>query len=206
MIHHLLKRDDIEVSLSSVKRTLKRYGMTRYSKWKRWHVYPSRPLPENPGILVRMDTVHRMVGHLYVYTLLDVRSRWAHAEACERIGAGRSVEFVRTGRCILPFSIRTLQTDHGSEFSKWFTRQMVADGIQHRHSHVRRPTDNGHLERFNRTLQEECLDRVPDTLAAYRREIPRYLDWYNTKRPHMGLKMQSPKDVLREYECCEAID
>jgi len=206
VIHHLLQRDGVQVSLSSVKRTLKRHGMTRYSKFKRWHVYPPRPVPENPGILVQMDTVHRVRGGLYVYTLMDVMSRWAHAEAVERIGAGVSVSFVREGKTKLPFQIQTLQSDHGSEFSKWFTKQMIADGISHRHSHVRRPTDNGHLERFNRTLQEECLDRIPDTLSACQKEIPRYLERYNTERPHMGLDMKSPLDVVRELKCSQAID
>lgn len=204
VLHYMPERDGMKVSLSSVKRTLKRYGMTRYSKFKKWHQYPPRPIPEKPCILVQIDTIHRIVGSLYVYTLLDVNSRWACTDVFEKIGAGRSVEFVRNRKTELPFLIRTLQSDHGSEFSKWFTKQMAADGIQHRHSHVRRPTDNGHVERWNRTLQEECLDRIPQDIQSYKKEIPEYLYWYNTKRPHMGLGMKSPRDIL--WECSQGID
>ncbi|MBI4160446.1 MAG: DDE-type integrase/transposase/recombinase, partial [Candidatus Yanofskybacteria bacterium] len=38
--------------------------------------------------------------------------------------------------------------DHGSEFSKWFTKVVEYSGVSHRHTRVRTPTDNGHIERF----------------------------------------------------------
>ncbi|PIS17496.1 MAG: hypothetical protein COT59_00370 [Candidatus Nealsonbacteria bacterium CG09_land_8_20_14_0_10_42_14] len=69
----------------------------------------------------------------------------------------------------------------------------------HRHSRVRQANDNGHLERFNRTLQEECLSRIPQTLRAYRKEIPEYLHYYNTKRLHLGINYKTP------LQCVQAI-
>ena len=69
--------------------------------------------------------------------------------------------------------------------------------MAHRHSSVRQPNDNAHLERFNRTIQEECLSRVPRSLASYQREIPAYLHYYNTERPHMGLEMRTPEDIIK---------
>lgn len=66
----------------------------------------------------------------------------------------------------------------------YFTKELVAKGFSHRHSRVRTPSDNGHLERFNRTIQKE---------------IPEYLKWYNEQRPHMALEMKSPLEVLRSY-------
>jgi transposase len=57
VIHYLLLKDGIRVSLSSVKRTLKRNNCSRYSKWKKWHKYPERPIPLKPGILVQIDTI-----------------------------------------------------------------------------------------------------------------------------------------------------
>ncbi len=50
VIHYQLTKDVYTVSLSSVKRTLKRCGLTYPSKWKKWHQYPIRTLPEKPGI------------------------------------------------------------------------------------------------------------------------------------------------------------
>lgn len=196
-LHWRLTNDGYLVSLSSVKRVLKRFGCSRYSRWKKWHQYPERPLAEKPGILVEIDTIHDgpHTDRLYVYTLLDVCSRFAYAEPVLKINTHRSLKFVKSAS--LPFSLRTLQSDHGPEFSKWFTKMVNADGIAHRHSRVRRPNDNAHLERFNRTIQDECLSRISRNLRSWQKEIPEYLRYYNTERPHMGLHMQTPLQIVK---------
>jgi transposase InsO family protein len=96
VLHYLLVRDGYAVSLSSVKRTLKRNGLVYPGKWKKWHQYPPRPVPEKPGILVEMDTIvdGPHTDRLYVYTLLDVCSRWAYAAPTDRITTHRSLWFV----------------------------------------------------------------------------------------------------------------
>ncbi len=201
VLHYLLTRDGYEVSLASVKRVLKRAGVSRYSHRKKWHRYEQRPSPEKPGILVEIDTIvdGPTTDRIYIYTLLDVCTRWSFAYALERIGAQASWQFVESALSHLPFSVELLQSDHGPEFSKHFQKQLLAHDIRHRHIHLRSPAENGHLERFNRTIQEECLSRVPKTLAAYRRAIPEYLHFYNTERPHMGLEMLTPLEVMRRY-------
>lgn len=201
VLHYLLRRDGHDVSLASVKRVLQREGVTRYSKWKRWHRYEPRPLPEKPGVLVEIDTIHDgpTDDRIYIYTMLDVHSRWSYAETLKYISAKASWEFVQSAQEQLPFQLQLLQSDHGSEFSKHFKKQLLVHDILHRHIHVRSPTENGHLERFNRTIQEECLNRIPKTLKAYRKAIPEYLHFYNTERPHMGLNMQTPLEVMRRY-------
>lgn len=198
-IHHLLKQEGVAVSLSSVKRTLKRECLTYPSKWKKWHQYPPRPRPEAPGILVEIDTVH--VGapeeRLYLYTLLDVHSRWAHAIPSLRISTHRSLSFVDASRDLAPFNFQTLQSDHGPEFSKWFSKRILERGLSHRHSRIRTPNDNAHLERWNRTIQDECIRKLPRNLRIWRKEIPEYLRWYNEERPHMGLEMKTPAEILK---------
>lgn len=96
VIHHLLRKDGCLVSLSSVKRTLRRNGCVNHSPWKKWHTYPARPVPEKPGLLVEIDTVHDGAPEerLYIYTLLDVCSRWAYAEPMEKISTWRSWDVV----------------------------------------------------------------------------------------------------------------
>jgi transposase InsO family protein len=171
-LHHMLLKDGHQVSLSSIKRVLKRCEMSRFSKWKKWHVYPERPIPDKPGILVEIDTIHDGPhdDRLYVYTMIDVCSRIAYAIPELYISTHRSLRFVRQARELLPFSVSTLQSDHGPEFSKWFTKQAIHDGMAHRHSRVRQPNDNAQLERFNRTLQEECLDRIPRSLRSWQKK------------------------------------
>ncbi len=201
VLHHLLQKDGRAVSLSSVKRTLQRNEMTRFSRWKKWHQYPPRPMPERPGILVQIDTVvdGPHTDRLYVYTLLDVCSRWAYAIPVLHANTHRSLRFIDEARQVAPFRFATLQSDHGSEFSKWFTKRVLERGMAHRHSRVRTPNDNAHLERWNRTIQDECLRRIPRDLRSWRREIPEYLRYYNDERPHMGLDMRTPVEVLRSY-------
>lgn len=201
VLHYLMTRDGYLVSLSSVKRVLKKAGLTRYSKWKKWHQYEPRPLPEKPGILVEIDTIvdGPYQDRLYIYTLLDVCSRWAFALPVSRISTRASWGFIEQAKPALPFSLHLLQSDHGAEFSKWFSKQAEAHGIAHRHTRVRRPTDNGHLERFNRTIQEECLSRIPKSIPAYQKAIPEYLHFYNTERPHMALNMLTPFQVMQSY-------
>lgn len=201
VLHYLLLRDGYKMSLSSVKRTLRRYNCTRYSKWKKWHKYTERPKAEKPGILVQIDTIWDGMpnNRLYAYTLIDVFSRWAYAYPINRISALRSFSFVKDAQNISPFQFLTIQSDHGGEFSKHFTKLLTHKGLTHRHSRIRTPSDNGHLERFNRTLQDECLRQISRSLKSWKKEIPEYLAWYNNKRPHMALNMKSPMDVVTSY-------
>lgn len=201
VIHYLLRKDGYTVSLSSVKRVLKRAGFIRHRKGKKWHRYEPRPLPEKPGVLVEIDTIMDgpTTDRIYIYTLLDVCSRWSYAYPLEKISTRASWKFIQSAQISLPFPLQMLQSDHGPEFSKHFSKQVLARNIAHRHIHVRSPAENGHLERFNRTIQEECLQRVPKTLKAYRKAIPEYLNFYNTERPHMGLNMQTPLEVMQSY-------
>lgn len=201
ILHWRLQKDGVQVSLSSIKRTLKRSGISRFSKWKKWHCYPARPFPEKPGILVEIDTIYDgPVGtQLYLYTGLDVCSRWAYALPVERINTRESLKFIAQTRTVAPFSLATLQSDHGPEFSKHFTKMVAAEGIAHRHSRVRQPNDNAHLERFNRTIQDECISKIPRSLTSWKKELPEYLHYYNFERPHMGINYQTPITVVRSY-------
>lgn len=200
VVHQELMNISIKVSLSSVKRTLDRMGMTKKrSPWKHRHDSTPRPIVQRVGDLIQIDTIHRgphHPGRLYVYTLLDVYSRWAWAEVVFRISASRSITFVKRVKQKAPFNFLVLQSDHGSEFSTWFTKHI---GIRHRHIRVRTPNDNAHLERFNRTLQEECLSRTPETLKAFKKSIPEYLHYYNTERLHMGINLKTPIQMIPRY-------
>lgn len=201
IIHHRLTQGGMAVSLSSVKRTLQRNGLTRFSQWKKWHIYPERPTPKKPGILVEIDSMQEGLPseQLHLYALIDICSRWAYAKPTKAVNCWQSVKFFRQARQASIFDFQLIQTDHGSEFAKWFTKQLIASGTNHRHSRVRRPTDNGHVERFIRTIQQECLARVPRSLKAWEKALPDYLNYYNTQRPHMGLGMKTPMEVVQSY-------
>ena len=57
--------------------------------------------------------------------------------------------------------------------------------------------DNGHLERFNRTIQEECIARPPGNIDIWNKELPQYLHHYNFERAHMGINWKTPMEMLQ---------
>ena len=200
VIHRALVDEGIEVSISSVKRTLDRHNLLKKrSPWKRTHVSAPRPQAERPGDLVQLDTIHLMRKdgtRIYIFTGLDVRTRFAHAWASERANTRTALCFLKRMKRVAPFPFRMLQSDNGSEFSSSFSERAR---IEHRHSRVRRPNDNAHLERFNRTIQEECLDALPKDAKVINRNLPKYLRYYNEKRHHFGLNLETPLKVIASY-------
>ena len=200
VVHEALKRDGVKVSLPSVQRTLNRCGLLKKrSPWKRTHDYTRRPEVTHSGGLVQIDTIHIRLPNgkkLYIYTLIDLYSRWAYAEVVEKIGAVPTIPFVDRARKKASFVFEMLQTDHGPEFSTWFTHAMKRRKIKHRHARVRQSNDNAHIERFNRTIQEECLDHTANSVPNFKKVIPKYLKHYNTKRLHMGINFKTPSELI----------
>jgi len=204
VVHRHLELDGVSVSLSSVKRTIKRAGLIREkSPWKKWHFSLPRPMAENKGDLLQIDTVHFHVSdgsRFYIYTIVDVYSRWAYAKVVKKISAGASVKFLIEAREKADFEFKMIQTDHGPEFTQYFTQQIGLLGISHRHSRVRKCNDNAHVERFNRTIQEECFGTMsPVSYKRYLSLIDDYLDYYNNHRLHLGIGLKTPAQVLRSY-------
>lgn len=200
-VHIVLKKQGVVVSLSSVKRTLDRCHLTKKrSPWKRPHDSTPRPVALYSGALLQCDTIHIIApdgSKIYVYTVIDLYSRWAYAEVVEKIGAHPSVEFIKRAQKLSPFKFEMIQTDNGPEFTKWCTHGWRRLGIKHRHGRVRKSNDQAHVERFNRTIQEECLDLISHSLKSFKKEIPKYLNYYNNERTHMGINFQTPQEVLQ---------
>ncbi|MEK7638294.1 MAG: DDE-type integrase/transposase/recombinase [Patescibacteria group bacterium] len=201
IIHQELLRDGISVSLPSVQRTLSRLGLLKKrSPWKRPHDGTERPEATHPGALLEADTVHIMLpkgDRLYIYTLIDLYSRWAYAEIVTRISGAASFSFIARAQTMAPFKFSMVQTDNGPEFQKLFRFRLAKHGMSHRHSRVRRSNDQAHIERFNRTIQEECFDRTAPTLRHFRHALKSWLPYYNTERMHMGINFQTPAQMLK---------
>lgn len=194
-----LEEEGLHTSVRTIQRTLERFSLLKkYSKWKKLHLSGERPKAVFPGDLVEIDTIHIPVnqrGRLYVYTLIDVATRYAYARAERRATTGSSVRIVDRARRYLPFDISCMQSDHGPEFGQYFTDKL---SFRHRHSRVRKPNDNAHLERFNRTIQTELLWSLPKDVSIINRKLPGYLRYYNEKRKHLGLELLTPAQALQK--------
>ncbi len=196
-VHKELQKDGIIVSLSSVKRTLDRNFLTKKkSPWKRFHPHQDRPRALKSGDLVQIDTIHRMISEkkrLYVFVLIDVYSRWIYAKAYEKMNAATTLRFVKEAQHHAPFHFQMLQSDHGPEFGKWFVTRVSKN---HRYTRIGKPNDNAHIERVNRTIQEECLDKLPNDVKKINCALKKYLRYYNHDRVHGGINYLTPMQVV----------
>lgn len=151
---------------------------------------------------MQLDTIHfanwKTNERIYVYTLIDLRSRWAWAQYSERISPPDSAAFVAAAQTAAPFQFSLIQTDNGQEFGNQFELRLRERGISQRRIRLGRKNDNAHIERFNRTIQDECLGRWPAAPSIPER-LTTYLEFYNTKRLHLGIQCKTPADVLQRY-------
>lgn len=197
VVHQELLNQGIKTSLSSVKRTLDRHNLLKKrSPWKRYHPHVDRPYPLQPGDLVQIDTIHLMISEkerIYIYVLIDVYSRWVYAKCYKKIGGRPSLKFIEEAQRQATFKFQMLQSDHGPEFGKWFVSQVKKN---HRYTRIGKPNDNAHIERFNRTLQEECVDKVKTNPRSINCALKKYLRYYNYERLHLGLNLKTPSQLL----------
>ena len=205
VVHRELANRGIKTSLSTVRRVISRAGLLRVkSRWKRYRKFSKRPEVKAPGDLVEIDTVHFYhpvtKTRRYATTVIDVCSRMAYVKVHERINQRFALAAVMEAQAQFPFTIKLIQSDNGGEFGKWFCDQLASRQIRYRHTRVRRPNDNAHIERFNRTLREECLGNyLPEreSIEQSQQRVSSWLDYYNHDRLHLGLQLMSPIQLLR---------
>jgi len=161
-----------------------------------------------PGHIVGMDTrtVGRLlgIGRVYVFVAIDAHSRFAWADLATDKTAETAAAFLRQVAGGSPVRIARVLTDNGKEYThhrrtekhpfEIAAREM---GIEHRLTRVRHPWTNGHAERFHATLLNEFFavilrQRRFDSLDDLRAELALWLKWYNSERPHMGLRGKTP--------------
>lgn len=199
VVHQQLENEGINISLNSVRRTIDRAGlMKKRSPWKRYHPPVARPYPLKSGDLVEVDTIHRMINQkkrLYVFVLIDVFSRWVYAKAYLKMNGRTTLRFVNEAQKNISFRFEMLQSDHGPEFSKWFTSRIQRS---HRYTRIGKPNDNAHVERVNRTIQEECLDKLPNDVKKINCELKKYLRYYNYERLHLGISLRVPMQLVEK--------
>jgi transposase InsO family protein len=203
--HYLVNRDGIKVSLSSVRRILRRHHCFDGARKKRVRPdNPRRPLLTGPGQLVQTDTIHYVCPYTYrkryVYTVIDLYTRMAYAEIHHNIRPGIAASVIEHASTALGFKFNLVQADNGLEFSRYFEQILRKNKTTVRHSRLGRPNDNAHIERFNRTIQEECLgSKLTSSISNKQIQIrlTAYLDYYNQERVHLGLQLRTPAEVLQ---------
>ena len=216
----LLRREGRPMPASRVGRILARLRRTgelreparrrisaRHPGWRRPHAVrkPRDLVPVRPGDLVQVDTLDvRPVPGLVLkqFTARDVVSRWDVLEVRTTASARAATSILDALETRMPFPIRALSVDNGSEFMAEFELACAGRGIALYTLPPRSPKLNGCVERANRTHTEEfweVTDAEP-TLADCR---PALLDWetvYNTIRPHQALGYLTPAEYLASLD------
>lgn len=212
----LLHREGIPCSTSTVGRILshlKGRGLLREPlllPLRRRHRPLARPyatrkprdyVPQAPGDLVQLDTLELrpLPGVVYKqFTARDVVSRWDVLEAHTRATAHLAAGFLDAVQARMPFPVRAVQVDGGSEFMATFEEECQRRGLRLFVLPPHSPKLNGRVERAHRTHAEEFYQVVdlPDTLGALNRALRGWERVYNTVRPHQALGYRTPLEYL----------
>ena len=132
-------------------------------------------------------------GFDFVHSAVDDHSRLAYAEIHDDELATTCSAFLLRAVAFFAahgIAVQRVMTDNHLSYrrSNSWRAVCVERGIKHVLIKANCPWTNGKVERFNRTMQREWAYRQPFTSNAQRRRaLSRWLDHYNSKRPHLAL-------------------
>lgn len=216
--HTLLPLDDCLYALqpsiphltrSSLHRCLQRHGISRLPELQAEST-PKKRFKAYPMGYVHIDIaeVATAEGKLYLFVAIDRTSKVAYAELHENAKRVTTAEFLRAVIAFFPYTIHTILTDNGIQFTNriqdrmaprhLFDRVCHENGIEHRLTKVAHPWTNGQVERMNRTLKEATVHRYHyENHDQLRTHLGAFLLAYNHAKRLKTLKGLTP----HEYVC-----
>jgi transposase InsO family protein len=214
----LLARRGMALSVSRVGRILTylkgrgaihepiRAAKARQRRWKRpYGVRKPRDYSvRSPGDLIQLDTVElRLDPHrvLKQFTARDLVSRWDVLHLAGSATARTALGALEALTARMPFPVRAIQVDGGSEFMAEFEEACRERGVRLFVLPPRSPKLNGAVERANRTHTEEFYQTstAEVTVAALGTELAEWEVVYNTVRPHQALGYLTPSEFLDQW-------
>src|SRR5246500_1944233 len=157
----------------------------------------------SPGDIVEVDTVDiRPTAGVILkqFTARDVISKWDVIEARARATSKTAKEFLDTVQRHMPFNVRAIQVDGGSEFYSEFEQECQRIGIKLFVLPPKSPKLNGCVERAQRTHTEEFYE-INDcswTVPELNKELRHWNYIYNCVRPHQALGYKTPLQFLKD--------
>jgi transposase InsO family protein len=202
----------MDIGHSSVHRVLLRHGRNR--------LRPPAPRvfrryeKSRPGELLHLDLeyLYRWPNSAreYAYAAVDDFSREAVTNIRPERSSRDASAFLEHVVTALPYRIEAVMTDNDLIFSMrrafhpqrqtHFQQRCCSLGIQHRLTQPHRPQTNGKVERFFRTLDEECLLIGDPGCSQLRiRDVEQFVWYYNHQRPHLSLQGLTPFQRRQAY-------
>jgi len=156
-----------------------------------------------PGELVQLDTLDiRPLPGVVIkhFTGHDVISRWDVVCVHSRATATTAAHFLDTLETRMPFPVKAIQVDGGSEFEATFEEECQRRGIKLFVLPPRSPKLNGAVERAHRTHTEEFYEVTESSfdIAELRAHLLEWEQIYNTVRPHQALAYLTPLEFLKQ--------
>jgi putative transposase len=212
----VLRREGIRLSVSMVGRILARLRATgelrepagrrmgvRRRRWARPYAVrrPAGWAVRRPGDLVEIDTldVRPLPNKIWKqFTARDVVSRWDVVELGRRATAKDAAAVLDRLAERMPFPVRAISIDNGSEFMAEFEAACADRAIRLFVLPPRSPKLHGAVERANRTHTEEFYEvtTAEPELEALQAELRAWETVYNTIRPHQSLGYLTPAEYL----------
>jgi transposase InsO family protein len=158
-----------------------------------------------PGEEVQIDTTEPFGKKgIILISAVDDCSRFGMADCYYHNNSQNAANFLLRMVREVPFPIRCVRVDNGSEFKKSFIKMCKRLEIAIKRNPPKHPTSNGKVERLHRTIEEECFWRVSahkEDINYARYWLSRYLAWYNTKRKHggYGMKGKTPQQRIEDF-------
>jgi len=215
--HTLLPLDDCLYALqptipyltrSSLHRCLQRHGISRLpdveGDKEPKKKFKSYPIGYFHVVIVEVQTAE---GKLYLFVAIDRTSKFAFVELYAKAGRMNAAQFLRNLIAAVPYSIHTILTDNGIQFTNRerhkyafhhiFDRVCDENNIEHRLTKVKHPWTNGQVERMNRTIKQATVKRFhDDDHAQLQKHLVDFIDAYNFGRRLKTLKGLTPYEFI----------
>ncbi len=215
----LLKKEGIEVSVSSVGRVVNRLKargvlrepenvrLAKLARRRRRRPRYAVRMPtgysiQAPEDLVQVDTLKLQLMSNDVrfhFSARDVVSRWDCARAYRRQSSFAAALFLEYLEKKFPFQAKGIQIDGVSEFKKDFKEAAQKRQIKLYVIPPRSPKLNSYVERANRTHREEFYEVETNghTMEEHNRQRERWEYTCNYIRPHQGLDYLTPAEYYQ---------
>lgn len=194
--------DDYKVHLSV--ETVYKVLREKYKLRSRWKKNQKRgPVPRASKLreVIQMDTVD--FGYVFAFTAVDIFSKDVSVKLYPSLTSTDGLDFLTCSMGDRYKHTNLLQVDGGPESKGEFKRSVFNFTNRFRVARPYKKNEQAYIESFNRSLRKECLGWSTYTqreIPSLQVEVNNYLNYYHTKRAHLGLKMKTPNDILREYQ------
>lgn len=165
---------------------------------------------EKAGDLIQVDTldIRPLPGIvLKHFTAHDILSKWNVIDVFPGATATTAARFLDLIEQRMPFPVKAIQVDGGSEFESIFEEKCRQRGIKLFVLPPRSPKLNGGVERAHRTHTEEFYEVTNSDFSLHDLR-PKLLQWelkYNTIRPHQSLNYLTPYEFLQQHNKIEEV-